>query len=81
MLPAWPMDGGRILHSLLNKWLGYERATRYACIAAYPMAAAIASLAFFGAPLAPIVGIFVVLAASHQHRSLRELDSNSSGAG
>ena len=64
LIPAFPMDGGRILRSSLSIFLGHQRATKAAVVVGKILAILfiIASL-YFGFIWLGIVGVFVFLAA------------------
>lgn len=38
LIPAYPMDGGRILNGILSKYIGYRRAVKISAIVAYIIA-------------------------------------------
>lgn len=66
MIPAFPMDGGRVLRALLASHFGYVRATGIAAAIGQIVAFA---LGFFGLLFNPIlifIAIFVYLAASSE---------------
>jgi len=64
LIPAFPMDGGRVLRALLAVWLGYTRATRAAASIGQGLAVVFAFLGLFGNPLLVLVAVFIFLAAS-----------------
>ena len=76
MLPAFPMDGGRILRALLARRGNYATATQRAASVGKLMAVGLALVAIFGtAPLLILIALFVYVAASSEARAtvLREL--------
>lgn len=72
LLPAFPMDGGRVLRALLSLKLGRMRATR---IAAYVGQFLAVLFLIYGiwqsSPVIAIIGVFVFLMAANEFRMVR----------
>jgi Zn-dependent protease/CBS domain-containing protein len=66
MIPAFPMDGGRVLRALLAHRLGFVRATRVAAAIGQGVAFALGFLGLFGNPILIFIAIFVYLAAASE---------------
>jgi len=66
MIPAFPMDGGRVLRALLSYRLDRARATRIAASIGQVAAFGLGFLGLFGNPLLLFIALFVFLAASHE---------------
>lgn len=66
MIPAFPMDGGRVLRALLSYQLDRSRATRIAASIGQAVAFGLGFLGLFGNPLLLFIALFVFLAASHE---------------
>jgi Zn-dependent protease len=76
MLPAFPMDGGRVLRALLARSRPYAEATRTAASVGKGMAILLALVAVFAfAPILLLVAMFVYVAAGAESRAtvLRDL--------
>ncbi|MDP3804878.1 MAG: site-2 protease family protein [Candidatus Omnitrophota bacterium] len=67
MLPAFPMDGGRVLRAILANWLGYQKATRIAVNFGHIFALAFAYFGIIRFNIVLIViAIFIYMAASNE---------------
>ena len=73
LLPAFPMDGGRILRSALAQRLTYQRATRIAVRLGHLCAVGLAAWGLFSSPpnlLLVVIAIFVYTAASRERSAV-----------
>jgi len=66
MIPAFPMDGGRVLRAVLATQLGYVRATEIAASIGQWVAFALGFIGLFYNPLLIFIAIFVYLAAASE---------------
>jgi Zn-dependent protease/CBS domain-containing protein len=75
MLPAFPMDGGRVLRALLALRFGFARATQLAASVGQSLAVVLGVIGLFGNPMLVIIAIFDFLAASGEarHAQLRQV--------
>ena len=64
LIPAFPMDGGRVLHALLAMRVGGPRATEIAARIGQALAFGLGFLGLFGNPLLLFIAIFVYIAAA-----------------
>ena len=66
LIPAFPMDGGRVLRSLLALWLEYPRATRIAATIGQGMALILGLVGLFNNPFLLFIAFFVWVGASQE---------------
>jgi Zn-dependent protease/CBS domain-containing protein len=66
MIPAFPMDGGRVLRALLAIRLGYVRATKVAATIGQASAFVMGAIGLFYNPLLIFIALFVYFAASSE---------------
>ncbi len=71
LIPAFPMDGGRVLRGLLSLWLGHPKATLIAARIGQAFALGFAVLAWLYDPMLLLVAIFIFLAAEAELRHAR----------
>lgn len=68
MIPAFPMDGGRVLRALLSMAMDPVRATRVAANVGKVLAVGLALLGLWGNPFLIFIGIFVWISAEAEAR-------------
>ena len=69
MVPAFPMDGGRVLRALLAMKMGARRATALAARIGQGFAALFVALGLFYSPMLMLVGVFIYLAAASEQQA------------
>jgi Zn-dependent protease/CBS domain-containing protein len=71
LIPAFPMDGGRLLRSGLTLFLSYRRATQVAAFLGQALAIVMAAVGLLkGNYLLTLVGVFVFIAAWQERRQV-----------
>lgn len=68
LIPAFPMDGGRILRALLSMRLGLKKATRIAARIGQALAIVIIGLGIYMSPMWILLGVFVFAGAEMELR-------------
>ncbi len=71
MLPAFPMDGGRVLRALLATQLSYTRATQVASIVGQVMAVMFAVVGLLTNGMLVVLALFIFLAARGEAAAVR----------
>lgn len=73
LIPAFPMDGGRVLRALLALWTSYPRATRIAARVGQVIAVGLALFAFspMGSISMVLVALFVFTGASFEDQAVQ----------
>lgn len=79
LIPAFPMDGGRVLRALLAMAWDRRTATRLAARIGQVVAFGLGFLGLFGNPILLFIALFVFLAASHESYAV-ELTEATRGA-
>jgi len=71
LLPAFPMDGGRMLRSLLSLRMDRTKATQLASYAGQAIAVVMLILGLFrGQPTLALIGVFIFFAARQEYQAL-----------
>lgn len=71
MIPAFPMDGGRVLRALLSMNFGRLKATRIASITGQAICIVLIAIGlYYSAYTLALIGVFIFLSASQEYRSV-----------
>src|SRR5690606_13927020 len=70
LIPAFPMDGGRVLRALLAMRMGFVRATRTAAVVGQSFAFLLGFIGLIGNPLLILIAVFVYQATTAESQSV-----------
>ncbi|MBD3422315.1 MAG: site-2 protease family protein [Chitinivibrionales bacterium] len=71
LLPAFPMDGGRVLRALMGFWKDYVSATRIAASVGKVMAVAFGIIGLYANPMLVFIALFVWFAGSQEYAMVK----------
>lgn len=75
MIPAFPMDGGRVFRALLSMWLGRPRATKIAAWLGQAIALFLVGVGIWSSDfMLSILGLFVIYAARAENDNVQTED-------
>ncbi|MDB9720458.1 site-2 protease family protein [Winogradskyella sp.] len=74
LIPAFPMDGGRMLRALLAMKISRVKATKIASTLGLMIALIFFLVGLFYSPFLMIIGLFIFLGAFSENRMVQELD-------
>ncbi len=66
MIPALPMDGGRVLRAVLSWFMGAQQATRVSAFIARVLAVGLFALGVFYNPMLTLIAVFVFVGAGQE---------------
>lgn len=75
MIPAFPMDGGRVLRGILSSRFGAVRATDISSTVGQMFAAAAFILGLFYNPVLALIAVFIFLGASGESQMVRQRET------
>lgn len=75
MVPAFPMDGGRVLRALLGFRLSHQRATEIAVVIGQSIAILFATVGLFFNPWLLLIALFIFISAGVEAETVRFQDS------
>jgi CBS domain-containing protein len=78
LIPAFPMDGGRVLRAILAIWLPWSRATQIAATIGQGLAFVFGFVGLFYNPLLIFIAIFIYLAAAAEAQTAQIRDVSQS---
>jgi Zn-dependent protease/CBS domain-containing protein len=78
LIPAFPMDGGRVLRAVLATWIPWARATQIAATIGQGLAFVLGFIGLIYNPLLIFIAIFVYLAAASEAQTAQIRDVASS---
>ncbi len=78
LIPAFPMDGGRVLRALLALRMGHARATRAAAVVGQGVAFALGLAGLFGNPMLIFIALFVYMGASSEGAAAQQREASQS---
>jgi stage IV sporulation protein FB len=70
LVPAFPMDGGRVFRALLAFWFGFPSATRIAARVGQSIAFGFALLGLLGNPVLILIALFIFFAAAGETNAM-----------